>query len=78
MPVRHPVYVKVFTDKREMRCGLYGLADKLLVDFDRDAVHTVKVLRISEGAVPLVFQNVRVYGKTPGISAAACRKAVQA
>ena len=60
-----PVYVKVFTDKREMRCGLYGLADKLLVDFDRDAVHTVKVLRISEGAVPLVFRNVRVYGKTP-------------
>ncbi len=60
-----PVYVKVFSDNGTARYGLHGLTDKILLDFDCNTVHTVKVLRISEGCEPLIFKKVRIYGETP-------------
>ena len=64
-----PVYVKAFTDKTAQRFGLDGKSPKLLFDFEKDGVHTVRILRISEGNVPLVFEKARVYGKAPALLA---------
>lgn len=60
-----PVYVKVFADGKAQRFGLDGKSPKILLDFTKNAVHTVKLLRISEGNTPLVFQKTRVYGASP-------------
>ncbi|MBQ8759045.1 MAG: hypothetical protein IJZ20_05055, partial [Clostridia bacterium] len=61
-----PVYVKAFFDGKAQRFCLAGKSPKVLLDFDKDGAHTVKLLRISEGD-GLIFKGFRVYGKAPEI-----------
>lgn len=60
-----PVFVKVFVDGNAQRFGLGGSQPRIVIDCDNDAVHTIKLLRISEGLTFLKFKNVTVYGKAP-------------
>ncbi len=60
-----PVYVKTFTDKSEQRFGLLGAMPKVILEFKSERVHTVKLLRISSGNVPLVLKSVKIFGKNP-------------
>ena len=60
-----PVYVKAYIDGKAQKFGLCGSMPAIVIECDKDAVHTVKLLRISEGDVYLVFKNVTVYGKSP-------------
>ena len=62
-----PVFVKVFFDGRAQRFGLNGAATRILIDFERDTRHSVKILRISEGELPLAFKLIRVYGRDPEV-----------
>jgi lysophospholipase L1-like esterase len=60
-----PVYVKGFTEKGEQRFGLCGSMPKVIFDFENEKTHKIKLLRISEGDVPLVLKSIRIYGKNP-------------
>ena len=60
-----PVYVKAFIDGQVQRFGICGKSPKILVDCNKDGLHTVKILRISEGEVYLRFKDIVIYGKTP-------------
>lgn len=62
-----PVYVKVFADNMTQRFCLDGKSPKILLDFDEETAHTVKLLRVSEGNTPLVFYEACVYGKAPAL-----------
>ena len=60
-----PVYVKSYTEKGEQRFGLLGALPKVILEFDNEGVHTVKLLRISEGNVPLVLRSIKIMGDAP-------------
>ena len=60
-----PVYVKTFTEKGEQRFCLSGTSPKVILDFDEDKEHTVKLLRISAGDVPLILKGIKIYGEKP-------------
>lgn len=60
-----PVFVKVFTDGKPQKFGLCGNAPTIVIECEKEAVHTVKLLRISEGEVYLGFKEITVYGKAP-------------
>lgn len=62
-----PVYVKAFFDGKSQRFSLMGKAPRVLLDFEKEKVHTVKLLRITEGEQHLVFKGFKVYGKKPEI-----------
>ena len=61
-----PAYVKAYFDGRSQRFCISGKSPKVLLDFEKDGVHTVKILRISEGD-GLYFNGFKVYGKSPEI-----------
>ena len=61
-----PVYVKAYFDGHSQRFCLAGKSPKVLLDFEKDGVHTVKILRVSEGEA-LFFGGFKVYGKSPEI-----------
>lgn len=60
-----PVYVKAYSEKGEQRFGLLGAMPKVILEFDNENKHTVKLLRISEGNVPLVLQSIKIMGEAP-------------
>ncbi|MBR5271733.1 MAG: hypothetical protein IKV64_06085 [Clostridia bacterium] len=60
-----PVYVKAFTEKGEQRFGLCGAMPKVVLDFDSEKKHMVKLLRVSEGDTPLVLKSIKIFGKAP-------------
>lgn len=60
-----PVYVKAYTEKGEQRFGLHGIMPKVILEFDADKKHTVKLLRISEGDALLVLRSIKAFGKNP-------------
>ena len=60
-----PVYVKGFTENGEQRFGLFGIMPKVIFEFDNEKTHTIKLLRVSAGDVPLVLKSIRIYGKNP-------------
>jgi len=61
-----PAYVKAYFDGTSQRFCLAGKSPKVLLDFDKDKTHTVKLLRISEGET-LKFTGLKIYGKAPEI-----------
>ena len=61
-----PAYVKAYFDGHSQRFCLAGKSPKVLLDFEKDTIHTVKLLRISEGEA-LYFNGFKVYGKAPEI-----------
>lgn len=69
-----PVYVKAFFDDHSQRFCLAGSAPKVLLDFEENGPHTVRLVRVSEGVSPLVFQKVRIYGKNPRFTGAPTEK----
>lgn len=64
-PGEAQVYVKAYFDGRAQRFGLCAKMPKVLLEFEKDCAHTVKLIRVSEGVVPLKFTGIRIYGKTP-------------
>lgn len=60
-----PVYVKTYTEKSEQRFGLLGAMPKVILEFSSEKMHTVKLLRISSGNVPLVLKSIKVFGEKP-------------
>ena len=64
-----PVFVKVFIDGKSQRFCLCGSQPRIVLDCEKDGIHSVKFLRISEGETYLRFKNVTVYGKEPEFKA---------
>ncbi len=62
-----PVYVKAFVDGKAQRFCLSGSYLKIVIDCEKDGVHTAKFLRISEANEYLTFKGFKVYGKAPEI-----------
>ena len=60
-----PVYVKSYTEKGEQRFGLFGSMPKVILEFDSEKRHNVKLLRISEGDALLVLKSIKIFGKNP-------------
>ena len=60
-----PVYVKAYTEIGEQRFGLYGITPKVILEFESEEKHTVKLLRISEGDVPLILKGIKAFGENP-------------
>ena len=60
-----PVYVKAFTEKGEQRFGLLGALPKVILEFETENVHSIKLLRVSEGNVPLVLESIKIMGTAP-------------
>lgn len=69
-----PVFVKVFIDGRPQKFGLCGNCPTIVIECEKDAVHTVKLLRISEGDIYLGFKGVTIYGKAPEFKAPSAEK----
>lgn len=59
------VYVKAFTENGYQRFGLSGVEPKVILEFDSEKKHTVKLLRVSEGDTPLVLKSLKIFGKNP-------------
>lgn len=64
-PSEEPVYVKAYTEKSEQRFGLLGAMPKVILEFKSEKMHTVKLLRISSGNVPLVLKSIKIFGEKP-------------
>ena len=62
-----PVWIKAFFDGKTQRFGLSGSYLKIILDFETDAVHEAKFLRISEADQYLTFKHFTIYGKTPAV-----------
>ncbi len=62
---QEPVYVRAFTENGEQRFGLLGAMPKVILEFDSEKMHTVKLLRASSGNVPLVLKSVKAFGENP-------------
>ena len=60
-----PIYIKLYADDVVVRYGLPEKHTKAIYDFSSDKTHTVKLLRVSEGDVPLVLKSIRICGKAP-------------
>ncbi len=62
-----PVYVKAFSEKGEQRFGLLGPSPRVILEFEEDREHLVKLLRVSESDIHLVLREVTVFGETPDL-----------
>lgn len=60
-----PVYVRAFTENGEQRFALLGAMPKVILEFGSEETHTVKLLRVSSGNVPLVLRSVKIFGENP-------------
>lgn len=60
-----PVYVKAFTENGEQRFGLFCVMPKVILDFDSEKLHTIKLLRVSAGDTPLILKSIKIFGKNP-------------
>ena len=72
-----PVFVKAYVDGTSQRFGLCGSQPRIVIDCNKDAVHTIKLLRVSEGETFLKFKDVTIYGKSPEFNAPPKDKALK-
>ncbi len=62
-----PVYVRAFTKEYNQKFGLFGVMPKVILEFDHEEAHNVKLLRISSGDTPLVLESIKIFGNNPQI-----------
>lgn len=60
-----PVYVRAFTDEYNQKFGLFGVMPKVIIEFDDENEHSIKLLRISAGDVPLILKSIKIFGNNP-------------
>ncbi len=60
-----PVYVKTFFENYAQRFCLNGETPRVVIDFEKDNIHTVKLLRVSASDEPLTLKSIRIYGRNP-------------
>jgi len=63
--VETPAFFKVFVDSVEVKTSVVGKGTAAVLENFRDKMHTVKILRISEGWNPISVEKVQIYGKNP-------------
>ena len=65
-----PVYVRTFTESTEQRFGLMGVTPKVILEFESENKHSVKLLRVSAGNIPLILKSIKIFGENPEFLAA--------
>jgi len=64
-PVEQPVLFKIYIDKREYKTSVAASGITAVIENLKDKIHTVKILRISEGSYCLPIEKVKIFGKNP-------------
>lgn len=57
-----PAYVKIYVDGKEFKHAVSGKNSAAVLEGFKNAPHTVKILRISEGDVLLTVKFIRIFG----------------
>ncbi len=72
-----PAYVRAFAKKYNQKFGIFGVMPKVIIEFDDENIHSVKLLRISAGDVPLVLESIKIFGHNPEFLTAPEEKALK-
>ncbi len=67
-PIEQPVMFKIYIDKKEYKISVVGAGVTAVIENLKDAFHSVRILRISEGSYCVPVEKVQIYGKNPSFS----------